>query len=217
MPVDAVLFDLDETLIDRSASWRAFIGRLHLAADADVAAVLAAIQVADEGGYRAKDELFATLARDLPLATPTDGVALEALWRREFPTCCVAREGAARVLETLRAGGVRLAIVSNGRADAQSAKLAALGFDRLVDAAVISGAVGVKKPDARIFELALAAIGATAARSIFVGDNPALDVVGPMAIGLRAAWLRLGRSWPSELSPPTWTIDALAEFLAFVT
>lgn len=213
-PTRALLIDLDETLIDRAASWRGFAGRLPLAAGADVEGVLAAILAADEGGYRVKAELFAALARELPLAAATDGASLEALWRREFPSCCVARAGAHDLLATLRARGWRLAIVSNGRADMQSAKLTALGLDARVDAVAISGALGVKKPDPRIYAHALAAIGATAAEAIYVGDHPTLDVVGPMRVGLRAAWLRLGRTWPAELPPPTWTIDALADTLA---
>ena len=108
---------------------------------------------------------------------------------------------------------VRLAIVSNGRSDMQSAKLAALGLDVQVDTVVISESIGVKKPDPRIYEHALRLIGTSAAESIYVGDHPALDVVGPMAVGLRAAWLRLDRQWPVELPPPTWTIGTLDEVL----
>lgn len=214
--IRGVLFDLDETLIDRDRSWRAFVARLALRDGASLDDVHARIVAADRGGYRAKGEMFEELARTLPLATPTDGPALEAFWRREFPTSVVARDDARPTLATLRASGLRLAIVSNGRDDMQSAKVAALGLTPLVDAVVISGALGVKKPDARIYAHALAAIGVDAGEAIYVGDHPELDVDGPMRAGLRAAWLRLGRTWPAEVPPPTWKIEALGEVVALV-
>jgi putative hydrolase of the HAD superfamily len=54
---------------------------------------------------------------------------------------------------------------------------------------MISEAVGVKKPDARIFAQALAAVGCRASQAWFVGDHPVNDVLGAAAVGLRPIWL----------------------------
>ena len=48
-----------------------------------------------------------------------------------------------------------------------------------------SGAVGVEKPDPRIFHLALDALDADPARTAYVGDMPRFDVVGANRAGLR--------------------------------
>ncbi len=48
-----------------------------------------------------------------------------------------------------------------------------------------SGAVGVEKPDPRIFHLALEALDADPARTAYVGDMPRFDVVGARRAGLR--------------------------------
>jgi putative hydrolase of the HAD superfamily len=87
-------------------------------------------------------------------------------------------------LPALAATGVRLAIVSNsdGTVEARmgSAGVAQVGPGRGVAmlAIIDSGAVGVEKPDPRIFELALNACGVTADRAVHVGDSRyAWDVV----------------------------------------
>ncbi len=54
-----------------------------------------------------------------------------------------------------------------------------------VGCVIDSGAVGVMKPDPRIFELALTALGVDAADSWYIGDMPAFDVVGARRAGLR--------------------------------
>jgi putative hydrolase of the HAD superfamily len=53
-----------------------------------------------------------------------------------------------------------------------------------VECVIDSGAVGVMKPDPRIFRLALDAMGITAADAWYVGDMPGIDVIGARAAGL---------------------------------
>ena len=53
-----------------------------------------------------------------------------------------------------------------------------------VDTVIDSGAVGVMKPDPRIFALALDAIGVDAQSAWYVGDMPGIDVVGARRAGL---------------------------------
>jgi len=94
-------------------------------------------------------------------------------------------------LATLAATGVALGVVSN--ADGQMARrlreLAILqvgpGDGIPVGCVVDSGEVGVMKPDPRIFELALTALGVDASDAWYVGDMPAFDVVGARRAGLR--------------------------------
>lgn len=70
----------------------------------------------------------------------------------------------------------------------------------------------MKKPDARIFQIALEAIGVVAADAIFVGDHPELDIVGPAKVGMRTVWLENGRPWPKDKAEPDYRIAAFSEF-----
>jgi len=78
-----------------------------------------------------------------------------------------------------------------------------MGIRPLFSVVLISEEVGIKKPDARIFRMGLEKFEVTAPEAIFVGDNPALDVAGPMAVGIRAIWLNWrGSELPVEVSCP---------------
>ena len=99
-----------------------------------------------------------------------------------------ARDG----LQALADAGVRLGIVSN--ADGiMGQRLAQLeicqvgpGLGVEIECVIDSGAVGIMKPDPRIFDAALDVMGVAAADAWYVGDMPAIDVVGARRAGLRA-------------------------------
>jgi putative hydrolase of the HAD superfamily len=107
-----------------------------------------------------------------------------ALWCREAPGC---REG----LAALAATGVRLGIVSNAdgmvgdRLRERELLQVGPGLGVEVDCVIDSGAVGVMKPDPRIFQLALDAMDVDAADGWYLGDMPGIDVVGARRAGLR--------------------------------
>jgi FMN phosphatase YigB (HAD superfamily) len=107
-----------------------------------------------------------------------------ALWYRELPG---AREG----LLALAATGVRLGIVSNadGMIGQRLAELEILqvgpGVGVEVECVIDSGAVGVMKPDPRIFQIALDAMGLEPDDVWYVGDMPGIDVVGARAARIR--------------------------------
>lgn len=88
------------------------------------------------------------------------------------------------------AGQFKLGLISNGTGATQRAKLKALAVEALFDPIVISEEVGLRKPDARIFELAITNWHVAADSVLFVGDDPVSDISGARAAGMRA--LRVG-------------------------
>jgi len=116
------------------------------------------------------------------------------------------------VLTALR-GGYRLALLTNGAPRLQREKITALGLAKYFDAIVISGEVGLGKPDPRVFELVLDQLGAAAEESAMVGDSLQHDIAGANATGLRSIWLnRTGRQPRSDVRPDM-TVTALDELL----
>jgi putative hydrolase of the HAD superfamily len=113
-------------------------------------------------------------------------------------------EDAAPALERLRRHGLRLVVVSNWDCSLPEV-LDRIGVGALVDAVVTSAVVGAAKPDARIFEAALAAAGCAAGEAVHVGDSPEADVIGAIGAGLRG--LLLDRSG----TPDTGTVTSLSE------
>ncbi len=107
-----------------------------------------------------------------------------ALWVEPVP-------GSGEGLQALADTGVRLGIVSN--ADGLMAQRLAelelcqvgpgVGVD--IECVVDSGDVGVMKPDPRIFEAAVDLLGLNVDQVWYVGDMPAIDVVGALRAGIR--------------------------------
>jgi HAD superfamily hydrolase (TIGR01509 family) len=87
----------------------------------------------------------------------------------------------ADVLKSLHRQGIKTAVVSNIAFDVRPA-FEAIGADEHVDEVVLSFEVGAVKPDAAIFETALARLGVDAAHAVMVGDSDEADG-GARAIG----------------------------------
>ena len=216
----AVLMDLDCTLTDRAAMVRVFAGRFVERFGADLAlpgsgaedAVESAVFAADDGGHAPRARVFEALRR-LPWARPPAGGVVEAFWGDVFPACTRPAAGLHVTLRRLRDAGLRLGIVSNGNACSQRRKIEALGIAPYFDSIIISGAVGLRKPDPRIFQLGLRAVGAEAADCWYVGDHPAADIAGARAAGLVAVWVHGGRVWPVGEPPPGKQINSVCELI----
>ena len=98
------------------------------------------------------------------------------LWQRAAPDATAS-------LDALREAGYSLSVISNSEGRVAN-DIAIAGLAHHFETVVDSHLVGVSKPDPRIFEIALERTGAEAARSVYVGDIYAIDVVGARAAGL---------------------------------
>jgi len=103
-------------------------------------------------------------------------------------------------LEHLKAGGLRLGVVSNAayRPRLMTGQVEALGLAPYFGALTFSSAVGVRKPHPAIYQDALRRLGVEAEETLFVGDRVREDVRGPQALGMRAVLLR---EWRQEEDP----------------
>jgi phosphoserine phosphatase len=83
--------------------------------------------------------------------------------------------------------GRPLGIVTNGASCLQREKLAASGLGPRFAAVVVSGDLGIGKPDASVFRHALSLLGADG--GVMIGDSLARDIDGALAAGLDAVWI----------------------------
>jgi putative hydrolase of the HAD superfamily len=96
---------------------------------------------------------------------------------------------ALEVLARLRERGHGMLIVSNWDSSLPQ-WLAHTGLLELVDGVVTSASAGSAKPDAGIFEHALALAAARADQTVHVGDSLENDVAGARAAGIRPVLIR---------------------------
>jgi HAD superfamily hydrolase (TIGR01549 family) len=101
------------------------------------------------------------------------------LWRAQVP-------GMVALARELTARGVRVAILSNSEGRLAEL-LAEIGVADAFAAIIDSGRVGIEKPDRRIFDHAIAALGGTRP-GIHIGDSWPADIAGALGAGWRAIW-----------------------------
>lgn len=222
-PPRLVLFDLDDTLGDYASARtsrlrRAFHPHLEDVVIADREATItrmiaASIELSPHG-----TEHFPTLFERFGIAAP-EAPAAAARWytgNRFFDLRLF--DDAVSTLSALRHVATRtgarerrrLGIVTNGPPDVQRDKVELLGLADLVDFVVISGEVGVEKPDPRIYAEALRRGGATVDEAVFIGDAPQFDILGAHNAGMRSIWVnRTGARWSYGDHQPTCEVGNL--------
>ncbi len=87
-------------------------------------------------------------------------------------------------LQRLASRGVRMAIISNWDSRLEGLLLD-MGLTHYFETVISSAAVGLRKPDPRIFELACDRLGVASHEVAHVGDHHYADVVGASSAGLR--------------------------------
>lgn len=195
MKIEAVLFDLDETLHARTRSLAAFARRIYgqappgIAGQASEDDFVAAVLRGDERGRRPREGLLTWLTNHFDLGLTTAAlVEVDRAWERPL-----LFDDAEETLRRLRPR--KLGIVTNGSERSQGAKLVNSGLDRLVDAVAISGALDVRKPEPAIFDDICGRLGVAPPHCVMVGDSPEHDVGGGRAAGMRTIWVARG-PWP---------------------
>ncbi|MER7078450.1 HAD family hydrolase [Saccharopolyspora kobensis] len=106
-------------------------------------------------------------------------------------------------LDWMRDSGLRLAVITNAPSVYQRKKIAAVGLADAFDVLVISGEVGVAKPDPQIFETACEALGLRPGEVAHVGDRLDTDALGAARAGLHGIWLNRGHRAPATTEVPT--------------
>lgn len=189
----AILFDLDETILDRSASLREFCRwQAQESLDiTDVKGFIARFIELDQNGSVWKDKVYGALKEEFAIHLSTD--ALVQQYVTGFSRFCREKPGALKAIREIAHEGYKLGLISNGKSPFQENNLSALGVAALFDAIVVSEAVGCRKPEPAIFELASKELSVSPEKCIFVGDSPIADIRGAANVGMYTVFI------PSDL------------------
>jgi HAD superfamily hydrolase (TIGR01549 family) len=217
-PVEAVLFDVDDTVCEYH---RTIDELLSVAFDR---AGIEPFFDADEYVSRYNDfadesddvvdlwaRCFAAFARERGRTPETGREVARAYAAERDYTAVRFLPGAKETLERLH-GTVPLAAVTNGAPEMQSVKLRTLGADDYFETVVHGGYDAPAKPSPEPFQVALDTLGVDPGRAIHVGNSLSSDVAGAKAAGVAAAWLRNTKPGVEEDGPePDHVIDSMAD------
>lgn len=180
--VDAVLFDMGGVLLE----WDPI--RLYERLLGDPAAAAALIDEIDLHHWNDRVDLGEPYDEVIPkwqAAHPERAEEIAAYRDRWADTLTGSVPGVAEIIDTLRAAGVPVSLLSNTSAETfPLCRQVAPVLDRL-DGIVLSATEGIAKPDRRIYELALDRFGLEAARTAFVDDRRR-NVTAAAELGLHA-------------------------------
>ncbi len=212
-----VVFDLDETLIDRTETLRVYARNLWEVnrdqSDLSQAEFIDAFLEFDETGYRPREEFYADAAS--LIAIPV--LQFIEHNQAEIPNHPILFDGAISTLRTLKERDIPIGIVTNGSTRSQTAKIQSTGLDELVDHVVISEAFGEKKPAPGIFTEVSQQLSIDPSRSWFIGDHPVLDIWGSSQLGFRTIWIKRYIDWPEGHIPcHTHQVEHLDEVMGLI-
>ncbi len=197
--ITTVFFDMDETLVEHSRTGLelcqdTFAAHADYLAEVDMDLFIKTLwQKANDmwnmmfdgvlSGDVARVYAFKNTLRTLE-ADDTIAESMQETFETLMLDSTQLTDGALDVLETLRASEYTLGMITNGYTAMQERKIAYHGLDKIMNHVFISEAMGVHKPDARIFTSALEQSGASPFQAVHVGDNLRADVAGAIGAGM---------------------------------
>ncbi len=218
--IDAVLFDLDDTLHDDTAAYHSAAEEVarEVAAEHGIDAIaLKAAYVAQAEGFwhrltaeQLKTKLANVRAQLWGAALQQFGLSDDELAERSANSYNAYRKkhltlfpGARDVLLRLRAQGKALGLLTNGFSETHREKIALLQIGELFDAIFIADEVGMLKPDPLLFAHACTELGVAPMYGAMVGDRYERDIRGALDAGMYAVWLNVrDEILPAQVPPP---------------
>lgn len=120
------------------------------------------------------------------------------------------------MLENLKLHGIILGIITNGGSFSQNKKIDTLGIREYLSTIIISESVNVKKPDKKIYAIALEEINISASDTWYIGDHPVNDILGSSSAGLTPVWIRGIHPWTEGHDEPSYQIDSINQLLSLL-
>ncbi len=125
-------------------------------------------------------------------------------------------EGAIETLQTLKDTGVQMALISNGHGKSQREKVIRFELEPFFKCIILEGEFGAGKPDRVVFDHALTTLGVKPHEAWMVGDNLHWEVAAPQALGIKGVWVDwkgVGLPEDSDIMPDR-IVKSIAELIA---
>lgn len=221
-PIRALLFDLDNTLVD-------FMHMKEASVDAAVKAMIdVGLDVPPSPATRAIWDIYKQEGIEFQevfdrfLQSHYGAIDYRMLaraiiaYRRAREASMVLYPHVRSTLVELLRRGFRLAVLSDAPAKQAWLRLCALEVHLFFETVITFEDTGLRKPHPKPFQKALAILGVRADEALMIGDWPERDMAGANAVGIRTVFARYGDAFHVEHSGADWDIDDIAELLTLL-
>lgn len=219
--IKAVLFDFDETLQDRTEAFEHYMNFFLDAYCPDISEAekkkrMQDMRITGKGGYVNRVEWCTQLCEmwDWRDAPPAEELAMH--YDKNFGDFNVIFPNSARLLQALKDKGYLVGVITNGPSLLQNHKMDTSGLRPYCDIVVVSGDVGVHKPDPALFVYTADKLGLKPEECVYVGDHPINDIQGALAAGMKAIRMNFGYFKDTDLRADVPNIEDIIEVLNFV-
>jgi len=214
--IKAVIFDLDNTLLDRMKTFRDFTTSFvevyfsHLNEAEDI---IARIVELDQDGYKDKNELFIELLDELPWKVKPELIELLEYYSKHYVRSACLMESAIEIVQYIK-GSYKVGLITNGKTFIQYGKIDQLGIRNLFDFILVSEEAGIKKPHSGIFQKAVEQLNLRADQCVYIGDHPVNDIEGAGKTGMSTIWFEVNQPWKEEVTiEPNYRIKHLRDLV----
>ncbi len=194
--MDVLVFDLDNTLLDRDRAIDAYLRAWGAEGDSH-----AALIKIDDRGYADRSRFCNEVVRRLAL--PLNAHEFWQDMQSNLGSHCAPDPQRIALIERLKTRA-RVGLLTNGGAVNQRLKITNSGLNDVFDFIVVAGELGAAKPEREAF---LACERWAAARYVMIGDHPEHDIAGATACGWKTIWVSNGRTWTGADRPDAQILD----------
>ena len=197
LQVKAVFFDFDDTLQSRKGAYRLYCEHFLSKYFPDISEEERLVKLDEmeehvDGGYKDREVYFPEMIELWKWENHPPLQELYDSFNYDFGKFIVMLDGAVDVLKTLKERGYIVGAITNGVSSLQNIKLDTAGIRDLFDVVVVSGDIGIYKPDRRIFDEAIRRAGVKNEEALFVGDHPINDIEGALGADMKAIRMNYG-------------------------
>lgn len=204
----AMLFDLDDTLLDRDKAvdnmFLIILDRCYEDVNRSVRIqMLQSFKKHDKKNYGNFDKVkvIESFFMEFPPKHRLPRDYMQDFWENNFPLCFSINQNTLNIINRIKKH-VKMAIITNGSTQRQKAKMIHTNLSSCFDTVLISEEVGFSKPDKRIFELALNKLNIQAEEALFVGDDIEKDIGGCQSVNIKGIWFnRYGNKNDTDIQP----------------
>lgn len=199
MTMKAILFDLDNTLLDfytlkMSAIDAALVAIKNAGLKADMQMVRNELNALFKMHGWEHQQIFQLLLEKIGEPNPKILAAGIVAYRKEKMKHVQTYPQVVPTLNEIKKRGYKIGIVTDADTLQGWIRLTELGLENMFDAVITRDENGIRKPHALPFQKALEQLKVTPEETLHVGDWPARDVAGAKALGLKTALAKYGMS-----------------------